>query len=93
MIVCERMSTCSCCASSIALRSGRMPNAITIAPEAEASSTSFSVTAPTPEPIIFSFTWSVESFGSISLSTSTEPCTSALMTMPSSLTSPALSCS
>ena len=43
--------------------------------------------------IIFSFTWSVESFGSISLSTSTEPCTSALMTIGSSLTSPALSCS
>jgi len=34
---------------------------ITIAPDAEASSTSFSVTAPTPEPMIFSFTWSVES--------------------------------
>jgi len=44
------------------LASGRTPNAITIAPDAEASSTSFSVTAPTPEPMIFSFTCSVESF-------------------------------
>src|SRR6266403_1927143 len=93
MIVCVRMSTCSCCARSSALRSGRTPNAITIAPDAEASSTSFSVTAPTPEPMIFSFTWSVESFGSISLSTSTEPCTSPLITIPNSLTSPAFSCS
>src|SRR5712672_3008415 len=72
MIVCVRMSTCSCCARSSALRSGRTPNAITIAPDAAASSTSFSVTAPTPEPMIFSFTWSVESFGSISPSTSAD---------------------
>src|SRR5258706_296086 len=43
--------------------------------------------------MIFSFTRSSESFGSISLNTSTEPCTSALMTSGSSLTSPALSCS
>src|SRR6266446_4377456 len=93
MMLCVRMSTCSCCARSSALRSGRTPNAITIAPDAEASSTSFSVTAPTPEPMIFSFTWSVESFGSISLSTSTEPCTSPLITIPNSLTSPAFSCS
>src|SRR5256714_1411796 len=92
MIVCVRMSTCSCCARSRALRSGRTPNAITIAPDAEASSTSFSVTAPTPEPMIFSFTCSVESFGSISLSTSTEPCTSPFITIPNSLTSPAFSC-
>src|SRR5712691_5515039 len=93
MMLCVRMSTCSCCARSSALRSGRTPNAMTIAPEAEASSTSFSVTAPTPEPMIFSFTWSVESLGSISLSTSTEPCTSPLITIPNSLTSPAFSCS
>src|SRR5438876_399797 len=93
MMLCVRMSTCSCCARSNALRSGRTPNAITIAPDAEARSTSFSVTAPTPEPMIFSFTWSVESFGSISLSTSTEPCTSPLITIPNSLTSPAFNCS
>jgi len=47
--------------------------------------------APTPEPIIFSFTWSVESFGSIfAKHFPRSPATSALITIPNSLTSPAL---
>src|SRR5579883_3310036 len=77
MILCVRMSTFSCCARSCALRSGRTPKAMMMAPDAEASKTSFSVTAPTPALMVLSFTWSVESFGSISCNTSAEPCTSA----------------
>ena len=61
-----------------------------IAFEAEASSTSDSVIAPTPARITRILTFSVESFCSISLSTSAEPPTSVLMMMLSSLTSPSL---
>ena len=49
MIVCRRMSTFSCSASAAALRSGRTLNPMMIAFEADASSTSDSVMAPTPE--------------------------------------------
>ena len=54
---------------------------------ADASSTSDSVIAPTPERITFTLTRSVESFCKVDFRTSTEPCTSALMMTSSSLTS------
>src|SRR5580700_6132728 len=87
------MSTLSRCASSAALRSGFTLKATITAPEVDASSTSLSFTAPTFARITFSFTWSFESFGSISFSTSTEPCTSALTTTGNSFTSPIFNCS
>ena len=48
MIECKRMSTFSISASSCALRSGRTLKPMITAFDAEASSTSFSVMAPTP---------------------------------------------
>ena len=56
------MSTFSCSASSCALRSGRTLKPMMMAFEAEASSTSVSVIAPTPERSTFSRTFSFDSF-------------------------------
>ena len=55
------MSTFSCSASSCALRSGRTLNPMMMAFEAEASSTSDSVMAPTPERRTLSRTLSFDS--------------------------------
>ena len=55
------MSTSSCSASSCALRSGRTLKPMMIALDAEASSTSVSVIAPTPDRSSFSRTFSFES--------------------------------
>ena len=57
-----------------------------IAFDAEASSTSDSLMAPTPEWMIRILTFSSDSLVSVSASTSAEPCTSALMMIGSSLT-------
>ena len=54
---------------------------------AEASNTSDSVIAPTPERMTFTFTRSLDIFCSVDFRTSTEPCTSALIMTSSSLTS------
>ena len=54
--------------------------------------TSDSLMAPTPACTIFITTSSLESFSMLCLTASTEPCTSALMIRPSSLTLPALIC-
>ena len=73
-----------------ALRSGRTLKPMMIAFDAEASSTSDSLIAPTPEWITRILTLSLDSFCSVSASTSAEPPTSALMMIGSSLTSPSL---
>src|SRR5947209_12629835 len=91
MTVWRRMSTSSFSAKSTALRSGRTLKPTMIAFEAEAKSTSLVEMAPTPERMTFNFTFSVLTLGSASRSTSTEPCTSALRTIGSSLTSPSRS--
>ena len=62
MMVCRRISTFSCSASAAALRSGRTLKPMMMALEAEASSTSVSLMAPTPERITWTVTLSVESF-------------------------------
>ncbi len=92
MMVCRRISTFSCSASAAALRSGRTLKPMTMAFDAEASSTSDSLMAPTPEWITRTLTLSLESFCSVSVSTSAEPPTSVLMMIGSSLTSPASIC-
>ena len=78
--------------SSSALRSGRTLNAMMIAFDADASSTSDSFTAPTPAWMIRIFTFSSVSFASVSASTSAEPCTSALMMIGSSFMPPSAIC-
>ncbi len=88
MMVCRRISTFSCSATASALRSGRTLKPIMIAFEADASSTSDSLIAPTPEWITRTLTFSFESFCSVSVSTSADPPTSVLMMIGSSLTSP-----
>ena len=93
MMVCSRMSTFSCSAVACALRSGRTLKPMMIAFEAEASSTSFSVIAPTPVRSTRIRTLSFESFCSVSDSTSAVPPTSVLRMMFSSLTSPSFNCS
>ena len=65
---------------------------MTIALPAEASSTSNSLIAPTPEWMMRILTRSSLSFCSESASTSTEPCTSALTMSGSSLTPPSAIC-
>src|SRR5947209_6094523 len=60
--------------------------------DAEASITSDSLTAPTEPWMTLSLTSSVDNRSSDSVSASTEPCTSALSTSRSSLTSPVLIC-
>jgi hypothetical protein len=92
MMVCRRISTFSCSASAAALRSGRTLKPMMMAFDADASSTSDSLMAPTPERITRTFTLSLESFCSVSVSTSAEPPTSVLRMMGSSLTSPAAIC-
>ena len=87
------MSTCSRSATSAALRSGRTLNPMTMAFDAEASSTSDSLMAPTPERMMLILTLSSESFVSVSASTSAEPCTSAFTIIGSSLTPPSAICS
>ena len=57
------MSTFSCSANSCALRSGRTLNPMMMAFEAEASSTSDSVMAPTPERRTFNRTLSFDKLG------------------------------
>ncbi len=81
MIECRRISTFSCSASSCALRSGRTLKPMMMAFDADASSTSLSVMAPTPECSTLMRTFSFESLASESASTSTEPCTSPLRMM------------
>ena len=87
------MSTFSCSAISCALRSGRTLKPMMIAFDAEASSTSVSVIAPTPERNSLSRTFSFESLVSKSVITSTEPCTSPLRMTFSSFVPAALICS
>ena len=60
--------------------------------DADASSTSDSLTAPTPEWMIRIFTFSSVSLVSVSASTSAEPCTSALMMIGSSFMPPSAIC-
>ncbi len=86
------MSTRSRVAISSALRSGRTLNAMMMALDADASSTSDSFTAPTPEWMMRTFTFSSVSFVSVSASTSAEPCTSALMMIGSSFMPPSAIC-
>ena len=86
------MSTFSRSATSAALRSGRTLKPMMIAFDAEASSTSDSLMAPTPAWMIRILTFSSDSLVSVSASTSAEPCTSALMMIGSSLTSPSAIC-
>ena len=69
MIECRRISTPSCSASSAALRSGRTLKPMMMAFDAEASSTSLSVMAPTPEWMTLMRTFSVDIFCSESAST------------------------
>ena len=64
-----------------------------IAFDAEASSTSDSLIAPTPERMMRILTFSSDSFVSVSASTSAEPCTSALTMIGSSLMPPSAICS
>ena len=78
-------------AASRAFASGRTLKPMMIAPSMPASMTSFSVTAPTPLWIVRTCTSLLESFSSDCLTASTEPCTSALMMMLRSLTSPSSS--
>ena len=85
------MSTLSRSARSAALRSGRTLKPMMMASDADASSTSDSLIAPTPDRRILIFTLSVLSFASESASTSAEPCTSALMMSARSLL-PSASC-
>ena len=92
MIVCSRTSTFSCSASASALRSGRTLNPMMMAFDADASSTSDSLIAPTPEWITRILTFSFDSFWRVSVSTSADPPTSVLMMIGSSLTSPACIC-
>src|SRR5471032_1273870 len=75
-----------------ALRSGRTLNAMMIAFEADASRTSDSFTAPTPEWMIRIFTFASVSLASVSASTSAEPCTLALMMIGSSFIPPSAIC-
>ena len=77
---------------SSALRSGRTLNAMMIAFDADASSTSDSFTAPTPAWMIRILTFSSVSLASVSASTSAEPCTSALMMIGSSFMPPSAIC-
>ena len=93
MIECRRISIFSWSASSWALRSGRTLKPMITAFEAEASSTSFSLMAPTPLCRILIFTLSLESLVRVSASTSAEPCTSAFKIMGSSLVPAVLICS
>jgi hypothetical protein len=70
----------------------RTLKAMTIAFDADASSTSDSFTAPTPEWMMRIFTFSSDSFVSVSASTSAEPCTSLLMMIGSSFMPPSAIC-
>ena len=63
-----------------------------IAFDADASSTSDSLIAPTPLWMMRIFTFSSVSFVSVSASTSAEPCTSALMMIGSSFMPPSAIC-
>src|SRR5262245_55082162 len=93
MTECKRMSTWSRSATSAALRSGLTLNPTTMAFDAEASSTSDSLMAPTPERMMLILTFSSESFVSVSASTSAEPWTSAFTMIGNSLTPPSEICS
>ena len=92
MTECLRISTRSRSATTAALRSGRTLKPMMMAFEVEASSTSDSLTAPTPVWMMRIFTRSSPSLASDSASTSAEPWTSALMMIGSSLASPSESC-
>ena len=86
------MSTFSRSATSAALRSGRTLKPMMIAFDADASSTSDSLMAPTPLWMMRTLTFSSVSFVSVSASTSAEPCTSALMMIGSSFMPPSAIC-
>ena len=90
MTVCRRISIFSRSASTAALRSGRTLKPTMIALEAIANNTSDSEMAPTPERSNWTCTFSLRSLRRVSSSTSSDPCTSALSTIGSSLTSPRL---
>src|SRR6478736_6049593 len=77
MTECSRTSTLSRSATSAAFRSGRTLKPMTMALLAEASSTSNSEIAPTPEWMMRIRTLSSLSFCSVSASTSAEPWASA----------------
>ena len=81
------MSTFSRSASSLAERSGRTLKPITMAWEAEANRMSLALIGQAEAWSALMATCSVESFASVSLRTSTEPCTSALRTTLSAMTS------
>src|SRR3989338_4191169 len=91
MTLCRRTSTPSCSARVAALGSGRTLKAMMTALEAEASSTSVSLIAPTPAWTILTLTFSVLNFSSCSLKASPAPPTSAFRISGSSLTVPAWS--
>ena len=82
------MSTPSRSAVSFADASGRTLNPMMIALDAAASVTSDSLIAPTPPWMIFTTTSSLDSFTRLCLIASTDPCTSALTTIPSSFRLP-----
>ena len=86
------MSTPLAWACVAALGSALTLKPSTMALDADASMTSDSVTVPTELWMTLSLTSSVERRSSDSVSASTEPCTSALSTRRSSLTSPASIC-
>ncbi len=86
------MSTFSRSATSAALRSGRTLKPMMIAFDAEASSTSDSLMAPTPLWMMRTLTFSSVSLVSVSPSTSAEPCTSALTMIGSSFMPPSAIC-
>ena len=79
------MSISSCSASAFALPAGLTLNPIIMASDADANNTSDSVIAPTPLCIIFTKISSVDSLENESESASTEPSTSPLSIILSSL--------
>ena len=87
------MSTFSRSATSAALRSGRTLKPMTMAFDADASSTSDSLMAPTPRVDDADLDLARRSAScSVSASTSAEPCTSALMMIGSSFMPPSAIC-
>ena len=86
------MSTPSRSAVSFAVASGRTLNPMIIAFDAEARLTSDSLIAPTPPWMILTTTSSFESFSRLCLIASTDPCTSAFTTIPSSFKLPSWIC-
>ena len=89
MTLYRRTSTPSLSAISFALASGLMLKPITMAFDADARIISDSLIAPTPACMHLITTSSFESFKRLCLTASTEPCTSALMMILSSLRLPA----